>query len=332
MASQMGFTLFPETYVTTPDSVQLEAFVIRDAYEEVATWYEQNLEEWSVTETFDLRDEYDEPDAGALYGYKRLEADGFGGLVFYRGMETDQMGAVSIILHAQGSAAAIEETTINPPAVDIASGELPRFVTHTLVDPAEPTHISHFRSGYGHSYTNDFETCRTMKHYLSDAGGSDGKRELQYAPTDGIVTQLDGDDVAEDADDYRVVISPAGHPAFTLELFHVDPAEKIVEGYELTAGEEIGRFASDGMTVGEPAVNVQTPTGRTLVSFYEVMGDEAFSAYQDRGVQSRDDLIYSEAYRDDHPIQCEQDGHGTGDYTEQVGGAGFDTVNHFTLS
>jgi hypothetical protein len=332
MAAQMGFTLFPERFVSTPAGAEVESFIIRDQYAETQAWYESNLAGWTVTEDFDLRNAYEDPDPNALYGYKRLQAGSAGALVFYRGMQTNQMGAATLLVHVTGPQSTIQDTAVQPPAVELSDQSLPQFITHSLVDPSEPSHISYFRSGYAHSYTNDLETCRTMKHYLSDATGSDGTREVQYAPTDGIVTELDGDDVQESDNDYRVVIAPARHPAYSLELFHVDPTDTLSVGDELSAGEEIGRFSSDGMTVGEPAVNVQTPAGRTLVSFYEVMSDEAFAAYQDRGVRSREDLILTEQYRDENPIGCEADGHGTGAYTEQVGGEGLSDVNFVELA
>ena len=45
--------------------------------------------------------------------------------------------------------------------------EIPQFVTHDYIDLDKITYITKFRSGSGHDYSDDYESCRNMKHYSS---------------------------------------------------------------------------------------------------------------------------------------------------------------------
>lgn len=328
MARQMGFSARPAQYVSVPGGTTTASFVVRAPFSEVAGWYATNVDGWSATESFDLREAYEDPAPGALYGYRRLQSGSRGALVLYRGRTLRRFGEVTELVHVTGPAADVGAASVNPPVYDVFEREPPQFVTHRLVDVSEATHVSYFRSGYGHSYTNDFETCRSMKHYISDDSGGDGEHETQYAPTTGLVTTTEAE---ADARDVRVVITPEGHPAFDLELFHIDPEPGIEEGAQVTAGQKLGVYRFDSYTVGEPAVNVWTPTGRTLVSYFEVMTDDVFAEYEERGVPSREEFVLGRSYRDSNPIECERDGHGTGDFLEEVGGPGLSETNFVEL-
>ena len=50
------------------------------------------------------------------------------------------------------------------PEYDIAANGVPRFVSADFTELAKIEQISKFRSGFGHSYTDGFENCRSMKH------------------------------------------------------------------------------------------------------------------------------------------------------------------------
>lgn len=315
-------------YLSAPDGADRQAYFARATFGTVADWYANNVDGWTVTDSYDVRDEYDEPADNGRYGYHRLESGTQGAVVFYAGtvIEEGDIGEITEILHVEGEASVATDVTVHPPAYDVFAEEPPEFVTHRFVDLDPVTHVSYFRSGYGHSYTNAFETCRSMKHYLSDENQHDSMVP-RYAPTTGELSRID---TGNGPDDARLVIVPDSHPAFTIELFHVDPREDLSEGTTVEAGDELGR-AGNSYTLAEPAVNVMTPEGRTLVSMFDVMTDAVFDRYRQRGVESRDDFILTKEYRDSNPIDCEQDGHGTGEFTEQIGGAGFSDVNHVAL-
>jgi hypothetical protein len=48
---------------------------------------------------------------------------------------------------------------------DVASNGIPKFVADDYVYVASVGRISKFRSGAGHDFSDDFESCRSMKHY-----------------------------------------------------------------------------------------------------------------------------------------------------------------------
>ncbi|MFZ1682882.1 MAG: hypothetical protein WAU88_02015, partial [Candidatus Zixiibacteriota bacterium] len=43
------------------------------------------------------------------------------------------------------------------------------------------------------------------------------------------------------------------------------------------------------------------------ISYFNVMTDEVFAVYKERGASSRDDFILSKEYRDAHPVSCNQE-------------------------
>ena len=52
---------------------------------------------------------------------------------------------------------------------DVQSLGVPRFVSTNYIDVAKIFAISKFRSASGHNYSDDFEYCSSMKHYLADS-------------------------------------------------------------------------------------------------------------------------------------------------------------------
>lgn len=49
--------------------------------------------------------------------------------------------------------------------IDVDSNGIPRFVQTDYIELAKIDRISRFRSGEGHDYSDNFESCRSMKHY-----------------------------------------------------------------------------------------------------------------------------------------------------------------------
>jgi len=58
-----------------------------------------------------------------------------------------------------------------PPPVtwNVDSLGVPRFVATDYIESARIARVSRFRSGYGHDYSDAFESCRSMKHYYMPA-------------------------------------------------------------------------------------------------------------------------------------------------------------------
>ena len=203
------------------------------------------------------------------------------------------------------------------PEYEIASGGLPQFIQHDMTNVAKIEQVSKFRSGFGHSYTDGVEACRSMKHYFQPYEQFRQNQAVEvYAPVTGkiIMVMDDGHGASIGLNNKQIQIRPDDQPAFTLELFHVDLLSAEIEtGKAVEAGELLGyaRLFYDDLgeqaTSFDIAVWVNTPVGLRLVSYFDLLSDEVLSSYLARGVSSRADFILSQEDRDADPIACEGD-------------------------
>ena len=176
----------------------------------------------------------------------------------------------------------------------------PQFVTHDYIDLDKITYITKFRSGSGHDYSDDYESCRNMKHYFQP-NVTDWSSVNIYSPVDGTIIDL------EDSNGIQVTIQSSAYPAYKFIIFHVDILPHITKGYSVSAGEQIGNHINNS-TNSDIAVRIFTIDGselkKQLVSFFDVMTDTLFASYQARGISSRTDLIITAAQRDADPLHC----------------------------
>ena len=182
------------------------------------------------------------------------------------------------------------------------SGEIPQFVTHDYIDLDKIEYVSKFRSGSGHDYSDDYETCRSMKHYYHPHSGvSDWTDVNIYSPVDGTIVDL------SISNGTRVTIQSSLNPAYQFIIFHVEILPEIIKGHEVTAGEHIGNHANNS-TISDIAVRIFTlydgMLKQQLVSYFDVMTDSLFGDYQARGLQNRNNVIISAEDRDNDPLNC----------------------------
>ena len=158
-----------------------------------------------------------------------------------------------------------------------------------------------FRSGIGHDYSDDFESCRSMKHYFNPKsnGSVDWSTVQIFSPVSGTVPQI-----WEGWAGTTVQIKSEEYPAFYFIIFHVNLTNPLNVGDLVTAGQQLGTQAQ---TASDIAVEVSTPSGWKLVSYFDVMTDSLFQNYQARGLSSRDDAIISKEARDADPLTCDGD-------------------------
>lgn len=204
--------------------------------------------------------------------------------------------------------------------VTVDTANPPKFIQADFIDLSKIYSISKFRSAEGHDFSGNGETCRSMKHYFTPqidvtikptkaADGRtiplqpDGKTDIDiYSPVDGKIVDIQSErfPVGE-----QMYIRPDSAKDFTIRLFHVYKVDGITKGTAVKAGQKIGVISKDSAT------DIAVEGARDqYVSYFQVMPDNLFAAYQQRGVTSRDDMIISKAYRDAHPIPCNQDKHG----------------------
>lgn len=175
---------------------------------------------------------------------------------------------------------------------------LPRLVEFDYVDPAQIGTVSLFRSSAGHDFPDDFEACRSMKHYFGPDDGVAPENMPIRSPVTGRIAGYTQEEFG-----FSIAIEPDDHAGFWFNLFHVGLDADLVVGQAVVAGQRLGQHCCTE-TISDMAVWMNTPQGMRLVSYFDVMPDSLFSAYQARGVASRAELILSKEQRDAEPLEC----------------------------
>jgi hypothetical protein len=198
---------------------------------------------------------------------------------------------------------------------DVEIDGIPRFVGSDYTRLAMIHSISRFRSAAGHSYTDRFESCRSMKHYYAPMESYRRNNTVPiYAPATGTIVAVwaDGHGASIGLSNKQIILRPESQPAFRFWIFHTDlVSSEVAAGTHVEAGELIGhaRLYYDDLgeygTSFDIAVTVNTPAGVQLVSYFDTMTDTLFSNYRARGVTSREDLVISREARDSDPLECE---------------------------
>jgi hypothetical protein len=159
--------------------------------------------------------------------------------------------------------------------------------------------ISKFRSGIGHDYSDDFEDCRSMKHYFLPKGETGWSTVRIFSPVTGTVSWR-----LEEWAGTQIWIKSLEYPEFEFGIFHIRLSDSLSVGQAITAGRQLGTHIGT-QTMSDIAVAVSTFKGRKLVSYFDVMTDSLFQSYQARGLGSRSDAIISREARDADPLTCQ---------------------------
>ena len=187
---------------------------------------------------------------------------------------------------------------------DVNSNGIPILVQSDYIELSKITGISRFRSGMGHDYSDDFEQCRSMKHYFIVDPSVDGSLVGIFAPVTGTIVNEFAETTPNSGT--QVWITPTNYPAFTIVLFHVNVTNSLPNGSLVTNGQPIGLFGGEpgGVNASDIAIKVQTPTGMKLLSYFNVMSTNVLSSYQARGVTNVTEMIITKAQRDADPLDC----------------------------
>ncbi|NND65775.1 MAG: hypothetical protein HKM24_07405 [Gammaproteobacteria bacterium] len=197
------------------------------------------------------------------------------------------------------------------PTVDLTAG-VPQLAATDFVDVANDIQdISMFRSAYGHDYSDEFETCRSMKHYYSPPMAKRINNTVAvYSPVDGTIVRLGRED--SDPDDgmtnQKVIIQSDDDAAMNVVLFHIDLlSPPLAVGDTVTAGQQVG-FANlfrDGSSSHDfdIAVHANATDSVRYISYFEFMTNTLFANYSSYGTML-DEFIISESERDMDPLTC----------------------------
>ena len=199
--------------------------------------------------------------------------------------------------------------------VDLANP--PQFIQADFIDLSKIYSVSKFRSGEGHDFSGNGETCRSMKHYFNPqvdvtikptkaADGRtipplpDGQHDIDiFSPVDGFITEITSERLPVGE---QIYIRPNSAKDYTVRLFHIYKTKDIKKGVNVKAGQKIGVIS------GYSTTDISVEAGRDqFVSYFQVMPESIFANYKARGALSREDFIISRAYRDAHPIPCNQE-------------------------
>ncbi|MDY0100078.1 MAG: hypothetical protein RBR81_12845 [Bacteroidales bacterium] len=197
---------------------------------------------------------------------------------------------------------------------DISANGIPRFAETDFTQLSKIEKISKFRSGFGHSFTDGSESCRSMKHYYNPYVDFRQNNNVEvYSPVDGTIISVlnDGHGASTGLTNKQIEIKPDDQPAFVYILYHCDLASAdIATGKKVSAGDLIGyakMYYADLQqyaTSFDIAAWVNTPSGMQLISWFETLKDDVFANYVSRGVPSRDNFIITREARDSDPLQC----------------------------
>ncbi len=179
---------------------------------------------------------------------------------------------------------------------------IPQFVDSSYLDLNKISKISKFRSGMGHDYSDDFESCRSMKHYFSPNVEDYSLVEI-FSPVDGVVVSM------IESNGIRINIKSSEYPEYQFIIFHINPLPNLELGDTVSAGEQIGNHINN-TTISDIAVQRyvlhEGIFKKQLLSYFEVMTDEHFNGnYSGPEINSRSDLIINLTERDASPLLCE---------------------------
>ncbi len=182
---------------------------------------------------------------------------------------------------------------------NVDSKSIPKFVSVNYIELDKIEKISKFRSGEGHDYSDNFETCRSMKHYYSPFDTLVWNDIKVYSPVAGSIVRI-----REEWAGTQLEIRSDEYPAFTFIIFHINMLETPKIGDKLAKGQQLGTHIG-AQTTSDIAVGVNTSQGYKLVSYFDVMTDSLFALYQERGLDTRSDAIITKEERDADPLSCD---------------------------
>jgi hypothetical protein len=177
----------------------------------------------------------------------------------------------------------------------------PHFVTTNYIEIDKIGRISKFRSSAGHDYHDDFEQCRSMKHYFEPKESVDWSTIQLRAPVSGIVSR-----VIEEWAGTQVQIQSSVQRSLYFIIFHVNLAAPLQIGDSIREGQLLGTHIGS-QTMSDIAVGVAADSGWTLISYFDVLSDSLFHSYQLRGIATRDEFIITKAARDSVLLHCSGD-------------------------
>lgn len=209
-------------------------------------------------------------------------------------------------------------------SIDLTQG-IPQFVTHDYTSLDYILAVSKFRSSAGHSFTDELETCRSMKHYYEPKPGYLENGVIPaYSPIDGRIVEIkEGHRWPGAETDYSFIIQSEEYSGIHFNLFHIDKHDNYTLGSKVNAGDYLGTFRlyypSSDEYAGDfdIAVGANTPEGYRYISFFETMVPDLLATYEAKGATLAD-LVITKEQRDADPLECNGESFTTYDESDWV--------------
>ncbi len=183
---------------------------------------------------------------------------------------------------------------------DVTTKGLPLLIEANYIDLEPIDWVSLFRSSSGHDFIDDFEVCRSMKHYFNPISTVEWSEIEIYSPINGTIVGWTNDGDKGTA----ITIESSAFPGVAVTAFHVSLTSPPAIGDTVAAGDRLGtHYGSESNS--DIAVGIVKPDGYMLVSYFDVMTDDVFWDYEARGASSRSDFVITAAERDADPLTCE---------------------------
>lgn len=189
----------------------------------------------------------------------------------------------------------------------------PPLITASFIDASKVEKISKFRSCQGHTVVpqDGSESRRNMKHYLMLLPEYVGKKLEVYAPYDATVNFR-----TDTTQDLEGEISFAADGSdWSMSILHLVVLDTLKNGQKVKAGDLVGHVADRGIDLvyssGGDSVKMidgwESPYG-ALDSVFNHMSDAVFNQYLSDTVKTRQDMVYTKAFRDANPCQYVSEG------------------------
>ncbi|MHA1731349.1 MAG: hypothetical protein ACTSU5_05365 [Promethearchaeota archaeon] len=174
-------------------------------------------------------------------------------------------------------------------------GPVPKFVDHDWTELDKMYEIGKFHSMLGHGYPDD-NSHFSDKHYFTPIftylNRSDSVKS--FSPVDGIIATIfdeqhrlpNGTILGK-----QVHITSLAHPSITFKLFHQNiDGFNLRMGMKVKAGQQIGYLDLRA----PPSTDIAVTRLGKEISWFQVLTDELFAKYQQRGIANRSMMIKTE--------------------------------------
>jgi len=125
---------------------------------------------------------------------------------------------------------------------NLESQGVPKFIRAHFINPGHMARISRFRSAIGTDFSDDFEQCRSMKHYFQPRADFDWSTLDIYSPVTGKIIAL-----KTETNGSNLQIQPQDYPDFEVHIGQVKPRADLAAGTSLRSGDKIGSLVGNGI-------------------------------------------------------------------------------------